>query len=353
MSLVSDLNDVNSLTEKPFDGDDGDFGNIEVYNDGRCDSFENLSCKDLNDVVSVAKKQPGDFENIEVSNNGVNNSHELPWKRTGGLDSLGEDKRRKKSNTDLAEKMLPEHELKRLRNVALRMLERIKVGATGITQDLVDAIHEKWKLDEVVKLRFEWPLSCNMKRTHEILENRTGGFSYMEIGQFSEEATNGSTSSAGMKNLARTMESFIPDATKYLKDLSQEELMDFTELNHLLDELGTRYKDWCGREPLPVDADLLPAVVPGYKSPLRLLPYGVKPCLSNKDTTNFRRLARTTPPHFVLGRNRELQGLANAMVKLWERSAIAKIAIKRGVQYTRNEIMAEELKRLTGGNTAF
>ncbi|XP_061966160.1 CRM-domain containing factor CFM3, chloroplastic/mitochondrial [Populus nigra] len=378
-SIVTDLNDVVSLTEKPFDGDDGEFGNIEVCNDGHCDSFENLSCKDLNDVVSVTKKQLGDFENVEVSNNGVSNSNELPWKRTSGLDSLGEDKSRKKSNTDLAERMLPEHELKRLRNVALRMLERIKVGATGITQDLVDAIHEKWKLDEVVKLKFEWPLSCNMRRTHEILESRTGGLiiwrsgssvvlyrgttykfqcvqSYtkqneagMDVLQYAEEATNGATSSAGMKDLARTMESIIPDAAKYLKDLSQEELMDFSELNHLLDELGPRYKDWCGREPLPVDADLLPAVVPGYKSPLRLLPYGVKPCLSNKNTTNFRRLARTTPPHFVLGRNRELQGLANAMVKLWERSAIAKIAIKRGVQYTRNEIMAEELKRLTGG----
>lgn len=378
-SIVTDLNDVVSLTEKPFDGDDGDFGNIEVCNDGHCDSFENLSCKDSNDVVSVTKKQLGDFENVEVSNNGVSNSNELPWKRTSGLDSLGEDKSRKKSNTDLAERMLPEHELKRLRNVALRMLERIKVGATGITQDLVDAIHEKWKLDEVVKLKFEWPLSCNMKRTHEILESRTGGLiiwrsgssvvmyrgttykfqcvqSYtkqneagMDVLQYAEEATNSATSSAGMKDLARTMESIIPDAAKYLKDLSQEELMDFSELNHLLDELGPRYKDWCGREPLPVDADLLPAVVPGYKSPLRLLPYGVKPCLSNKNTTNFRRLARTTPPHFVLGRNRELQGLANAMVKLWERSAIAKIAIKRGVQYTRNEIMAEELKRLTGG----
>jgi hypothetical protein len=32
------------------------------------------------------------------------------------------------------------------------------------------------------------------------------------------------------------------------------------------------------------------------------------------------------------------------MVKLWERSAIAKIAIKRGVLNTRNERMAEELK---------
>lgn len=32
------------------------------------------------------------------------------------------------------------------------------------------------------------------------------------------------------------------------------------------------------------------------------------------------------------------------MVKLWEKSAIAKIAIKRGVMNTRNERMAEELK---------
>ncbi|KAH7533662.1 hypothetical protein FEM48_Zijuj04G0155400 [Ziziphus jujuba var. spinosa] len=37
-------------------------------------------------------------------------------------------------------------------------------------------------------------------------------------------------------------------------------------------------------------------------------------------------------------------GLANAMVKLWEKSAIAKIAIKRGVENTCNERMAEELR---------
>lgn len=48
------------------------------------------------------------------------------------------------------------------------------------------------------------------------------------------------------------------------------------------------------------------------------------------------------PP--CLGRNRELQGLAMAMTKLWESSAIAKIAIKRGVLNTSNERMAEELK---------
>lgn len=125
--------------------------------------------------------------------------------------------------------------------------------------------------------------------------------------------------------------------------------MELSDLNHLLDELGPRFTDWTGREPLPVDADLLPAVVPGYKTPFRLLPHGVRHCLRNREMTNIRRLARTMPPHFALGRSRELQGLARAMVKLWERCAIAKIAIKRGVLNTRNERMAEELKKLTGG----
>lgn len=45
-----------------------------------------------------------------------------------------------------------------------------------------------------------------------------------------------------------------------------------------------------------------------------------------------------------LGRSRELQGLAVAMIKLWEKSSIAKIALKRGVQLTTSERMAEDIK---------
>ncbi|KAL7095970.1 hypothetical protein ACP275_10G056200 [Erythranthe tilingii] len=135
----------------------------------------------------------------------------------------------------------------------------------------------------------------------------------------------------------------------YFNNLSEEEQMDLSEMNLLLDELGPRFIDWSGRDPLPVDADLLPPVVPGYKTPFRLLPHGVRQPLRDKQMTYIRRTARTMPPHFVLGRNRELQGLAVAMVKLWEKSSIAKIAIKRGVLNTSNERMAEELKRLTGG----
>ncbi|XVF88765.1 hypothetical protein PTKIN_Ptkin19aG0077900 [Pterospermum kingtungense] len=286
---------------------------------------------------------------------------------------------KKRSNTETAERMIPEHELRRLRNVALRMVERTKVGVAGITEALVEFIHEKWKLDEVVKLKFEEPLSLNMKRTHEILEKRTGGLviwrsggsvvlyrgmaykfqcvqSFSRQNQFDMNAVDCSndvkidaTQNMVVKDSARTVESFMPSSFEYLKDLSKDELMDLCELNHLLDELGPRYKDWSGREPLPVDADLLPPVVPGYKPPFRRLPYGIRHCLKDSEMTIFRRVTRTVPPHFALGRNRELQGLAQAMVKLWERNAIAKIAIKRGVQNTRNERMAEELKRLTGG----
>lgn len=111
----------------------------------------------------------------------------------------------------------------------------------------------------------------------------------------------GSHAQKRVKEPVRTTDPPIPDSTKYLWNLSEEEYVELIDLNHLLDELGPRFKDWCGCEPLPVDADLLPAVVPGYKTPFRLLPHGVRPCLKDKEMTNFRRLTRTAPPHFALG----------------------------------------------------
>ncbi|TYG64206.1 hypothetical protein ES288_D06G089600v1 [Gossypium darwinii] len=131
-----------------------------------------------------------------------------------------------------------------------------------------------------------------------------------------------------VKDSVRTEESFMPSSSEYLKHLSKEELMDLCELEHLLDEL----------EPLAVDADLLPHVFPGYQPPITRLPYGVRHCLKDHEMTTFCRLVRSTPPHFVL-----------AIVNLWERTAITKMAVKRGVENTCNESMAEELKQLAGG----
>lgn len=47
---------------------------------------------------------------------------------------------------------------------------------------------------------------------------------------------------------------------------------------------------------------------------------------------------------FSEGRNRKLQGLAGAILTLWEKSPIVKIAIKWGIPNTNNEQMANELK---------
>ena len=143
------------------------------------------------------------------------------------------------------------------------------------------------------------------------------------------------------------------------------------EIDQLLDGLGPRYTDWPGYGPLPVDADLLPGKIHGYQPPFRILPYGVRSSLRLKEATALRRLARVLPPHFALGmtlsylsliwfmmvfflfshkkisstgRSRQLEGLAVAMIKLWERSSIAKIALKRGVQLTTSERMAEDIK---------
>lgn len=151
-----------------FDADDGEFSNgnlkekIRTTNIGVNSVFWNENPPGKN-IYGV---------NLEDYDDSSSDSTGLPWKREKKL-NFGEGQKgnlKKRSDFLLEERLLPEHELQRLRNISLRMVERTKVGAIGITQALVDQIHEKWKLDEVVKLKFEEPLSHNMKRTREILE---------------------------------------------------------------------------------------------------------------------------------------------------------------------------------------
>ncbi|XP_020247249.1 CRM-domain containing factor CFM2, chloroplastic-like isoform X1 [Asparagus officinalis] len=61
-------------------------------------------------------------------------------------------------------------ELKRLRRVGIRLEKRLKVGKAGITEGIVNGIHERWRSSELVKIKCEDPCRMNMKRTHEILE---------------------------------------------------------------------------------------------------------------------------------------------------------------------------------------
>uniref|UniRef100_M8B7L5 Chloroplastic group IIA intron splicing facilitator CRS1, chloroplastic n=1 Tax=Aegilops tauschii TaxID=37682 RepID=M8B7L5_AEGTA len=267
----------------------------------------------------------------------------LPWEREEG-NAFDGDNRGRHSNTKLAERTIPEPELRRLRDAALRMKERMRVGPGGVTHAIVESIHSKWKVGEVVKMRFEGPPSLNMKRTHEILE------SYAKIAEVdsSENAGDaiGVVRSSEERNLQkptvehdfqkpiieRNLQKSSADDVKRSKSImnfSQEATETF-DIDSFLDQLGPRYKDLSGRSPSPVDADLLPGLVPGYKPPFRQLPYRTKISLKDKEMTALRRLARQTAPHFALGRNREHQGLAAAIVKVWEKSSIVKIAIKRG-----------------------
>lgn len=73
------------------------------------------------------------------------------------------------------------------------------------------------------------------------------------------------------------------------------------EFNRMLDGFGPRFVEWWGTGILPVDADSLPPMVPGYKTPLRLLPAGMRPRLTNDELTNMRKLAKSLPCHFALG----------------------------------------------------
>ncbi|RVW55443.1 CRM-domain containing factor CFM3A, chloroplastic/mitochondrial [Vitis vinifera] len=277
----------------------------------------------------------------------------FPWERP----KVEEGSVRIKSRTSLAELTLPESELRRLRNLTMRTKNKTKIGGGGVTQAVVDMIREKWKTSEIVKLKCEGAAALNMRRIHEILERKTGGLVIWRSGT-SVSLYRGVSyevpvqlnkrwecSSSGFKSKCACLSSNLDITDGENKD-TESEVKYEDEIDKLLDGLGPRYTDWPGCDPLPIDADLLPGKIHGYQPPFRILPYGVRSSLGLKEATALRRLARVLPPHFALGRSRQLEGLAMAMIKLWERSSIAKVALKRGVQLTTSERMAEDIKVL-------
>lgn len=310
----------------------------------------------------------------------------FPWEKPSPEEEERRNSVRLKSRTSVAEMTIPQRELRRLRVLALRTKNKTKIGGAGVTQEMVKIIRDKWKSSEIVKLKIEGAPALNMKQMHETLERKTGGlviwrsgslvalyrgvgfearserprkwiYNRNEISHISRYSSSTSAeklhtgpSELGLSNDAQAPQVdsvSIVEGRGITESLSEEKYEE--EVDKLLDGLGPRYTDWPGCDPLPVDADLLPGIVPGYQPPFRILPYGVRATLGIKEATSLRRLARVLPPHFALGRSRQHQGLAMAMIKLWERSSIAKITLKRGVQLTTSERMAEEIKKLTGG----
>ncbi|XP_059293338.1 chloroplastic group IIA intron splicing facilitator CRS1, chloroplastic [Lycium ferocissimum] len=270
--------------------------------------------------------------------------------------------------------------LERLRGEAARIQKWVKVKKTGVTRAVVDQIHLVWKYNKLAMLKFDLPLCRNMDRAREIIEMKTGGFvvwrkknalvvyrgrdytlrqnddpelhhDFLLSQQNSSFTENNKETSifSPLNSSGSSEDEMIGGENSEEDSLAINESLYEREANRLLDDLGPRYVDWWWPKPLPVDADLLPEVVPGFKPPFRLCPPRSRSKLTDDELTHLRKLARSLPTHFVLGRNRKLQGLSAAVVKLWEKCHIAKIALKWGIPNTSNELMANELKYLTGG----
>ncbi|KAI9088145.1 hypothetical protein K1719_030122 [Acacia pycnantha] len=284
-------------------------------------------------------------------------------------------KKRKVKLPTMAELTLEEQELRRLRRVGMEVRDRISVPKAGLTQAVLEKIHDKWRKEEAVRLKFHEVLARDMKTAHAIVECRTKGLviwrsgslmmvyrgcnyegptsrpQYIEIEGdrlFAAHVSPGSLLKADDSNATSSLEksNLVVRNRVWPENMTAEE----AEYNNLIDGLGPRFVEWWGTGILPVDADSLPPMVPGYKTPFRLLPTGMRPQLTNAELTNLRKLAKSLPCHFALGRNRNHQGLACAILKLWEKSLVVKIAVKRGIQNTNNKLMADELKNLTGGS---
>ncbi|KAK1298946.1 hypothetical protein QJS10_CPB14g00439 [Acorus calamus] len=281
-----------------------------------------------------------------------------------------------------AERRLPGELLGRLRREARGLGRWVKVRKAGVTEEVVEKIKEGWGEGELVMVRFGVPLCRNMDRAREIVEGGVGwndrvemtgglvvwskkdalviyrGCNYHNasvpsgISWESEEDNHVSTvKSNAIINRATITENqeespFVAGTALEINNdtLPINETLYEREANRLLDGLGPRYTNWWWPKPLPVDGDMLPEVVPGFRPPFRRCPPHLRPKLTDDELTYLRKLARPLPTHFVLGRNSKLQGLAAAIIKVWEKCSIVKIALKYGIPNTNNEMMAWELK---------
>jgi RNA-binding protein YhbY len=103
----------------------------------------------------------------------------VPWKREeereigggggGGIEEEGFKKRTLKAPS-LADLTLEDELLRRLRREGMRVRERVNVPKAGLTQEVMEKIHERWRKEELVRLKFHEELAKNMRIAHQIVE---------------------------------------------------------------------------------------------------------------------------------------------------------------------------------------
>ncbi|KAF6173488.1 hypothetical protein GIB67_027183 [Kingdonia uniflora] len=87
----------------------------------------------------------------------------------GEVGRLGGKKKRVRAPS-LAELTIEEQELRRLRTVGMTLRERITVPKAGVTQMVLEKIHEQGSKSELVRRKFHEFLAHDMRTAHEIVE---------------------------------------------------------------------------------------------------------------------------------------------------------------------------------------
>lgn len=98
----------------------------------------------------------------------------LPWERekynyTGDLEDGNEREIRPKAPT-MAELIIEDEELRRLRKLGMTLRERVTVAKAGVTQAVAEKIHDVWRKSELVRLKFHETLAHDMKTAHKLVE---------------------------------------------------------------------------------------------------------------------------------------------------------------------------------------
>lgn len=97
----------------------------------------------------------------------------LPWERDweSGFEGEGEGlKKRRVRAPTLAELTIEDSELRSLRRQGMMLRERMTIPKAGVTQAIVEKIHDAWRKSELVRLKFHEALAHDMKTAHELVE---------------------------------------------------------------------------------------------------------------------------------------------------------------------------------------
>lgn len=110
----------------------------------------------------------------------------LPWERNVEegevvVEEQRGGKRRTVKAPTLAELTIEDEELRRLRRNGMTLRERVSVPKAGITGAVLEKIHDAWRKNELVRLKFHEVLAHDMRTGHEIVEVGALGFTRIAL----------------------------------------------------------------------------------------------------------------------------------------------------------------------------